>query len=316
MPRNTEHEHSSSLEHLALFYHGSEQFTQSVRTFVEDGLTAGESTLVAVPTGNLEALRAALGGAADRIRFEDMTGVGRNPSRILALIEDWRDRHPGRARFVGEPAWSDRSDAELVESARHEALINIALGSSRMTVLCPYDADHLPDETLNCAERTHPLIASPGGGRCPSARYSDQDALFDAGEWPLQPPRGRVAQLSFTDDLHALRKFVHSARPAEGLAPDRRADLAFALSEAAANVIKHGRSRGTVKLWRDRSAVVGEVTGPGSTIERTAGRRRPAPDARSGRGLWLINQVCDLVQLRATTASTTVRVHVNAQLAC
>jgi hypothetical protein len=37
---------------------------------------------------------------------------------------------------------------------------------------------------------------------------------------------------------------------------------------------------------------------------------RPAPDALDGgRGLWVVHQTCDRVQIRTGPAGTTVRVH-------
>ncbi len=44
--------------------------------------------------------------------------------------------------------------------------------------------------------------------------------------------------------------------------------------------------------------------------EPLVGRRPPALERQSGRGLWLANQLCDLVQLRSTPDGTTVRLHV------
>ena len=41
-----------------------------------------------------------------------------------------------------------------------------------------------------------------------------------------------------------------------------------------------------------------------------AGRVRRAPDSR-GHGLFLVNQVCDLVELRTGQAGTTVRMHMS-----
>ena len=40
-----------------------------------------------------------------------------------------------------------------------------------------------------------------------------------------------------------------------------------------------------------------------------AGQRRPAPDATGGHGLWLVYQVCDLVELRSDASGTTIRMH-------
>ncbi|HWD08171.1 MAG TPA: ATP-binding protein, partial [Actinomycetota bacterium] len=41
-----------------------------------------------------------------------------------------------------------------------------------------------------------------------------------------------------------------------------------------------------------------------------AGRVRPAPDGEHGYGLWLVNQICDLVQIRSGPAGTVVRLHI------
>jgi anti-sigma regulatory factor (Ser/Thr protein kinase) len=39
-----------------------------------------------------------------------------------------------------------------------------------------------------------------------------------------------------------------------------------------------------------------------------AGRLTPAHDQEGGRGLYLVHQLCDLVQLRSSPSGTTVRV--------
>ena len=45
-----------------------------------------------------------------------------------------------------------------------------------------------------------------------------------------------------------------------------------------------------------------------------AGRRRPSGAQVGGYGLWLANQVCDLVQLRSHEDGSTVRVHMRTVL--
>jgi anti-sigma regulatory factor (Ser/Thr protein kinase) len=44
-----------------------------------------------------------------------------------------------------------------------------------------------------------------------------------------------------------------------------------------------------------------------------AGRIRPGPDQSSGFGLWLANQLCDLVQVRSLPSGTVVRLHASAR---
>jgi hypothetical protein len=47
-----------------------------------------------------------------------------------------------------------------------------------------------------------------------------------------------------------------------------------------------------------------------SRLDPAVGRRRPSPDALAGRGLWLVNQLCDLVELRSVQGGAAVRLHV------
>ena len=55
--------------------------------------------------------------------------------------------------------------------------------------------------------------------------------------------------------------------------------------------------------------MVCEVRDRGRIEEPLVGRRRPEPGARGGHGLWMANQLCDLVQLRSRRSGTSVRLH-------
>jgi anti-sigma regulatory factor (Ser/Thr protein kinase) len=55
--------------------------------------------------------------------------------------------------------------------------------------------------------------------------------------------------------------------------------------------------------------VVCEVTDAGYFDQPLAGRRRPDADRVGGRGMWLVNQLCDLVQVRTLPEGTVVRMH-------
>ncbi len=302
-----------TLAHDALLYRGPEQLIGGTRRFVEQGLELGEPVLVAVSSANLELLRASLEGPADRIRFEDMSRAGRNPGRIMTMIEDWSDRHAGRVRFVGEPIWPGRSNAELVEGIRHEALLNVGLADAAVTVLCSYDAERLASDVLASVERTHPSLADADGGRRASAAYSDPLEVYRTVGTPFADPTGDVAEISFDDDLPGLRRFAAASDPGRDLTPGVLSDFVFSLNELATNVIRHGRGRGRMRIWRDAGMVVGEIAGPGWVTDALVGRRRPAPAAGGGRGLWLLNQLCDLVELRTSERGTTVRIRMRTQ---
>ncbi|TMK62239.1 MAG: ATP-binding protein, partial [Actinobacteria bacterium] len=67
----------------------------------------------------------------------------------------------------------------------------------------------------------------------------------------------------------------------------------------------------TLRLWEERDAVLCEVSDSGVLDEPLAGRRRPAREEPTGRGLWLVNQLCDLVQIRSFREGCVVRVHMH-----
>ena len=92
--------------------------------------------------------------------------MGRNPGRLLSMIEEWVASHDGRARVVSEVVWPGRSRAEAVEALRHEALVNHALAGSGATIMSPFDARHLDEDILAGVEMTHPTVVEGGQTTC------------------------------------------------------------------------------------------------------------------------------------------------------
>ncbi|KJE22273.1 anti-sigma regulatory factor (Ser/Thr protein kinase) [Frankia torreyi] len=121
----------------------------------------------------------------------------------------------------------------------------------------------------------------------------------------LGPPRAEVA--FGPADLGLVRAAATRAALADGLGEDRAGDLELAVHEVATNSIRHGGGRGAARFWIFAGCLICEVTDSGQLADRLAGRRRPDLDLSGGRGLWLVNQLCDLVQLRSGSAGTTVR---------
>src|SRR5919198_4147212 len=137
--------HTSGFRHEALLYAGEEGFVEGTVPFIHDGLAAGEPVVAMVSSEKADLIRDQLGRAADEVRFADMREVGANPAHI---IPEWLRfvaelSAPGRGiRGIGEPIWPDRSQAELVECQRHEALLNVAFADgSPLFLLCPYDTE-------------------------------------------------------------------------------------------------------------------------------------------------------------------------------
>jgi anti-sigma regulatory factor (Ser/Thr protein kinase) len=278
---------------------------------VTDAGANGEPALVVLPPENLELAKNAVADAAVDVRFEDMSELGHNPSCLISVYEAWIEEHEGRVRVVGEAVWPGRSYAEIVECLRHEALVNQALGASSAWLMCPYDAERLGSDTLAGAEMTHPQIVDSRGSRRPSPRYGDQLDVLAAAEWPQEPASEPVSELVFGGDLHSLRHAVAADPIASSLDLDRISDLVFVVNEAATNALRHGDGEYTTRLWHDGASVVSEVRTSSRVEDLMAGRRRPPVHGEGGRGLWLINQICDLVELRSCQEGTSLRMHMN-----
>src|SRR5262249_56126582 len=79
-------------------------------------------------------------------------------------------------------------------------------------------------------------------------------------------------------------------------------------NESGGNTIDHTGGSGVLRVWHTPEEVVCQVHDQGEITDPLAGRVRNGPDNR-GHGLWLVNQVCDLVELRTRRAGPTGRVH-------
>jgi anti-sigma regulatory factor (Ser/Thr protein kinase) len=303
---------ATTFRHEALLYDGEVGFLTGTLPFIREGVAAGEPVLVVVSAARIGLLRSALGGDADRVAFADMADVGANPARIIPA---WRDfvagiDGRGRARGIGEPIWAGRTPAELVECQRHETLLNLAFaGVPAWWLLCPYDTGALGPDVLEEAGRSHPFV-SERGIAWQSAGYRGLEQAAEPFAAPLPDPPGRPAELGFgSGSLAGLRELVSRQAAAAGLDPARTADLVLAVDEVATNSLRHGGGRGTLRIWRDAGALVCEVRDAGRLEDPMAGRERPAAERDRGRGLWMVNQLCDLVQLRSFPEGAAVRVH-------
>jgi anti-sigma regulatory factor (Ser/Thr protein kinase) len=304
-------ENSTGFEHEALFYRGEEDFLAGLLPFVREGLEQDEAVVVAEPAHRLELLRDALGDDASAVRFLDMAEIGANPARIIGVWASALEEqvHAGRQlRGVGEPAFHGRRELELEECQLHEQLLNHAFGTGpAWRLLCPYDQLSLPPSVCRAALHTHPIRSTPGD-RLPSEAYA-ADAWLEAFAADLPKPTDAVLRGSYgPGDVPATRRTVAQYARSCGLPRERVEVLELAASELATNSIRHGGGTGTLAMWTEPGAAVVQFSDSGHLSDPLKGRIAPALDSVGGRGLYLVHQLCDLVQVRSSPRGTTVRV--------
>jgi anti-sigma regulatory factor (Ser/Thr protein kinase) len=307
-----------SYRHEAFLYSGDDELVAGLVPFILDGLMTGQPVMAALPGHHLGLLVDALGPATAEVMLVDMIELGHNPARIIPGWQHFLDRCclDGRpVRGIGEPIWAGRRPAELLECQFHEALLNVAVDpDTPFWLRCPYDTGALDQDTVAEAHRSHPIVvdASAYAG---STSYTGAHHVRQFFGDDLPEPPGPTDGFDFgPDDLVAVRDRVTSHGSAAGLERERVWELALSVHEIATNSVRHGGGRGRLRIWHEGGAsgpggaVVCEVSDNGMIEDPLVGRRRPDPYEPDGRGLWLANQLCDLVQVRSTDAGAVVRI--------
>jgi anti-sigma regulatory factor (Ser/Thr protein kinase) len=304
---------SQAFVHEAFLYRGPEEFLRGTLQFIRGGVEADEPVFVVLSAEKIARLREALGDDADRVLFADMAAVGANPARIIAAWHEFVDEHgaDGRAiRGIGEPIWAGRSDSELAECHRHEELLNLAFADTpAFRLLCPYDVSALDPSVVEEAERTHPFMSDVESFR-ESGSYRGLEAISSPFAHPIKDPPASAAQLTFdADSLGEVRDLVTGRAEEAGLGRETTDALVLAVNEIATNSVRHGGGFGVIRAWDDDGFLLFQVEDGGRIDAPLAGRRQPVLDEPGGRGLWLANQLCDLVQVRTFENGNVVRIH-------
>jgi anti-sigma regulatory factor (Ser/Thr protein kinase) len=312
----TRPEHKVGFRHEALFYDGDESFVKGVTPFILDGVETDEVVFVLVNAAKIDMLRAELGGTSeDRVLYADMAEVGRNPARLIPTWREFLDYYAvdgRRVRGVSEPISAARTPHELVECQRHEALLNVAFaGSGHWRLLCPYDAGSLPQAVLGEAARNHPVVTD-GEGEWPNPGYQAEHMPVSHLTDELPEPARCLEDLAVgPDQLARLRSIVAARGKQFGMDEGRADDLTLAVHEIAANSVCHGGGVGAFRLWREAKSLICEIRDGGHIEQPLAGREHPELEGDGGRGLWVANQLCDLVQIRSSPSGAVVRLHMS-----
>jgi anti-sigma regulatory factor (Ser/Thr protein kinase) len=288
--------------HRAFFYGDQSEWVDGLVPFIREGFASDEPVLVAVATERIELLRDELGSDASMLDFIAMEAVGKNPGRIISAWHDFVDHHPDRrVRGIGEPVWAGRRPDEVVECQHHEQLLNVAFDGLDFELVCPYDMSALEEDVVREAFRSHPYTGND------TVESNPTFTLDIDNRAQLTPPPSDVRTFEFNrGSLREVRKMVGDHAVELINDPTRVDHLMLAVSEAATNSVLYGGG-GVLTVWSEASRLICDISDTGRLTDPLVGRRRPPPDAPRGRGVWIVHQMCDLVQIRTADEGTTVR---------
>ena len=290
------------LSHAAFYYRSQPEYAAAIVAFAQTGLAAGEPTMVAVPGANARVIGDRLDDVPGEVVFTDMAELGRNPARIIPRC--------GRSSTSIGPARAVRRRADLARAlGRGDLRGDQARSPAQPRVRAGTDDDFVPIRCLGAAwfrpadaRRTHQEASTGATGQ------TWRDNLPPGCDRPLHPPPAGAEALAYEKGLAPVRRLVAGHAQRAGLDAERTVDLVLAANEIAANTISHTTGSGVLHVWYTSEEIVCQVHDQGEITDPLAGRVRHGPDDR-GHGLWLVNKVCDLVELRTGPAGTTVRMH-------
>jgi len=296
--------------HEALLFAGSASLVAAATPNIRAAIARDEPVMAMLDSATIDLLRSALGRDAARVDFADVRTIGHNPACLIPAWRAFVDDHAHAGRTVhglGEPVWAERAPTVLGECRLHEALVNVAFGADEsFRLACAYDTEALSPAVIDSVDGTHPFVQRDG-----EVRPSAADALLDAAglfKEALPDAPGGAVEVTFDGrSIAAVRRVVGRRAAAAGVDRGAQRDLVLAADELAVNSVRHGGGSGTLRIWLEGIEVVCEIADHGHITDVLVGCRSPDPTARDGRGLWMVNQLCDLVQIRSSEAGTAVR---------
>jgi anti-sigma regulatory factor (Ser/Thr protein kinase) len=305
---------TGAFRHEAFLYNGLDEFTPIALSFIMGGLADDVPVLVVLGAEKIELLRAQL-PEDPRLYFADMGVVGRNPARIIPLWYDFVAAFSGGdrpLRGLGEAFGQPRGAPEHEECELHESLLNLAFAAfPAFWLMCPYDMTQLRSRVIDQARCNHPFILE-GGVHRSSSQYRDIASSPNPFGAPLADPPNDAFRMEFgLGQLRVLRTLAAHYLGLTGLDRERMDDLVLAINEVATNSVQHAGGHGTLRIWQEGKTVLCEVRDDGYITDPLVGRRTPGFGDEASRGFWVVNQLCDLVQVRSSPAGTVVRMHMD-----
>lgn len=300
--------------HTGLAYQTVEEFLASAVPYVKRGVTAGEAVIAATTQANINALRGALGPDAETVEFVRSNEWYESPVRSFSKYQRyWREKERSGAhalRILGEPIDERSGNDDLERWTAFENATNALLGNMPVRMMCPYDLRN-PLVNRSCVEVSHPHLAQ-GAGFVRSANYVEARAYASSRyATPLTIPTSGVRGRAFDKEaLVEVRALLHRVGDEMGFDAAGIIDLIIAVGEATANAVEHGGGSGILRTWRSNGEVICDVVSSGGHIaDPMRGYSLPPVGGDRGRGMWVMRQLCDWVDVRAQGDGSVVRLH-------
>jgi anti-sigma regulatory factor (Ser/Thr protein kinase) len=281
--------------HEAVAYSSPAELAGWLANPVSAAVRAGDVVWAVLEEETRGRLEEGLGGTAAGVRFADPGQVHAVPGFTTAVRWARYSAHGQRTLIVGQQLL-DLPGCGPEYWARLCLGLEVAAAGLPLTVLCPFR-----DQTEDWARirPTHPLL----GGRNGSGPNPDHRPARELASGHPPPPRPRLgppaAELAFrAADLGELRRLTAELAARGGLEPDRVADAVLAVNELVSNSVEHGLGSGRLRLWvPDGHGLLAEVSDGGRLTEPFPGMVRPPVSGPRGRGLWLVSELCDVMEV-------------------
>ncbi len=288
---------TAGIFHEGAIYASDSELRDTALPFLSDGLDAHEPTYVILGPHGDQLVRREL-GEREGLHYLPATDVYVNPAMTVKGYRDVLTAEVAagaeQIRFITEVPHPGTGSA-WDWWGRYESAVNEIFADIPVWAICTYDERTTPTEVLDEVRRTHPYLARPGGEHAPNGGYESPAAFIYHRSHPYSDPLEAGEPVVALTDPSLTEARRAAVAVTQALFGTETADnLALAVSEVVANAQRYGRSPVELRVWAGPDRVVATVKDGGTGIrDATIGLAPVDSDQRSGRGLWIANQLCD-----------------------
>lgn len=301
--------------HAGLLYHTTDEFLASALPYVREGVERGESVLAVMTQEHIANLRRALGPErASKVTFVDSIDWYDVQMQALSRLSQFLAAQPSntRIRILGEPLINCCSRENAKRWLTMENATNAAWRNAPISMLCTHDMTETGswERALECA---HPVLLVDGKPT-PNPDFVGPDEYYERQFSHPEVPKTGVHEFPFNiHTLPAVRHHLEAYAIASGMVDDAVFALVMSVTEACSNALEHGGGRGVVRMWRCNNEVVCDVVSFGEAIEQPLAQGFIAPNVvqERGRGIYLMRQLCDWVDIFTPGKGAVVRLYMS-----